>query len=234
MGNNKKTKEIIIGREGTQPFPIFNTGVSRRHAKVTVNEDTDEWVIEDVGSDHGTYILNGRGNWVKVKSPTPIDEKTIIRLGKEYGYGVRFMAHRLIANDPKDFRYEFHIMRIHNERIDRGRKGLKNRELFRVALLVVAVGVAFVPESMFPSQYLNGVVNRLAILIPGLVAGWVGWQGKRDRENLDNQQEVYSVCPNPQCNHQLDKSAQKQLGCPKCRAKYAYIPENANLVAKNQ
>lgn len=233
MGNDNNLKEINIGVDGSQPFTISKVGVSRKHAKVTsFNVDTCEGIIEDLDSKNGTYILSDRGEWVRVKSPMPFAENTIIRLGGEYGYGVRFMARRLAAKDPKDFRYEFHVMRTHSERINKAQKKLKNRELLRIALLVVAVSVAFVPEAMFPSQYLNGVVNRLAILIPTLVAAWAAWQGKRDQENLDRKRKAYFVCPNPQCNHLLDKNEQERLECSKCGAGYAYVPKNANIITK--
>lgn len=235
MAENNITKEFIIGRDGHQPFRITNTGVSRKHAKITVTKSDEEWkdwTIEDLNSDNGTFILNKRGKWVEVKSRISITEDTIIRLGQEYGFGIRFMAHRLIAKDKDDYRYEFAEMQTLNEKLDKERRGLKHRELLRIVLLIVAVGIAFIPDDMFPSKYLNSVVNRLTIIVPALVATWVGWQGKRDKEALDQRQESNAVCPNPECNHQLDKNSQKRLECPKCKSRYAYVTQNANFDTK--
>ncbi len=43
-------KEYIIGREGNQNFKIDDekfSAVSRRHARLTVNEATGEWRLRD-------------------------------------------------------------------------------------------------------------------------------------------------------------------------------------------
>lgn len=235
MAENDGIKEFIIGREGCQPFRITNASVSGKHAKISVTKSDDkwtDWTIEDLNSDNGTFILNKRGKWVEVKSRISISEDTIVRLGQEYGYGIRFTAHRLIANEKDDYRYEFYEMLKLNKKLDKERRGLKHRELLRIGLLIVSVGIAFVPDDMFPSKYLNSLVNRLTIIVPALVAAWVAWQGQRDREALEQRQELNAVCPNPECNHQLDKNSQKRLECPKCKARYAYIPQNANFNTK--
>ena len=51
-------QEVIIGKEGTQKFPINNSRVSRQHAKITVS-DSGQWTLEDLNSTNGTYI-NGK------------------------------------------------------------------------------------------------------------------------------------------------------------------------------
>lgn len=231
-----KSTTFIIGRDMkqcNQPFSIVNMGVSRVHAKVTISE-FGEWTLEDMGSDNGTYILNRRGRWVAVKNPIRITEDTIIRLGEEYGYGVRFMAHRLTVKDQNDYRYEFGALKINNEHLDKERKRLKNWELVRIGLLVVAVGIAFIPDSLINNAYVNNIIDRMSILIPTLVACWIGWQGKRDRERLDQKQEAYSVCPNPSCNYQLDKNSQKRLECPRCKSKFVYTPKRATFDTKTK
>ena len=45
-------KEVIIGKEGTQKFPINNSRVSRQHAKITVS-DSGQWTLEDLNSTNG-------------------------------------------------------------------------------------------------------------------------------------------------------------------------------------
>ena len=50
-------QKIIIGREGNQPFPITQDGVSGRHASLTIRTD-GTWVLEDLNSMNGTYIRN--------------------------------------------------------------------------------------------------------------------------------------------------------------------------------
>ena len=49
--------EVIIGKEGTQRFAINGSRVSRQHAKITVT-DSGQWILEDLNSTNGTYIIN--------------------------------------------------------------------------------------------------------------------------------------------------------------------------------
>ena len=58
--------EVIIGKEGTQKFTINSPRVSRRHAKITVT-DAGEWILEDLGSTNGTYVIADNEELVQVK-----------------------------------------------------------------------------------------------------------------------------------------------------------------------
>lgn len=49
---------LIIGREGDQPFTIRDVGVSRRHVSLDLKED-GAVLIEDLASGNGTFV-NGR------------------------------------------------------------------------------------------------------------------------------------------------------------------------------
>ena len=48
--------EVIIGKVGTQKFAINGERVSRQHAKITVT-DSGLWILEDLNSTNGTYIM---------------------------------------------------------------------------------------------------------------------------------------------------------------------------------
>lgn len=228
------TRVFVIGREASkcnQPFPILSEGVSRIHAQVTIIEkelNKKEWVLEDLKSKNGTFILNKKGNWEFVKTPTRISEDTIIRLGEDYGYGVRFMAHHLIVEDENDYAYEFNKVRAHNEQLEKERKNLKNKTWLRIIGVALAFALAFIPESWIGNQYLYMVIGRLSISAPMLIACWVAWQQTRDKELIDKKQESYSVCPNPRCNYFLDRISLKRLECPKCKAKFAYSSKTSS------
>ena len=60
-------KQYILGRDGTQLFkiPENRIRVSHRHAKLTVNDD-GRWILEDLNSGNGTYIITDDGELMKV------------------------------------------------------------------------------------------------------------------------------------------------------------------------
>ncbi len=68
---------LIIGREGNQPFAIRDTGVSRRHVSLELQVD-GQLIIEDLASANGTFV---NGMRVVKKQIQPTDE---VRLGPTY------------------------------------------------------------------------------------------------------------------------------------------------------
>lgn len=57
--------EIVIGREGNQPFPIADTSVSRKHAIFRILPD-GQYQLEDTNSAGGTYIIEPDGHARKI------------------------------------------------------------------------------------------------------------------------------------------------------------------------
>lgn len=55
------TFEVIVGKQGTQKFPIKNAGVSRQHARIIIN-DRGQWVLEDLNSTNGTFVRDEKAN----------------------------------------------------------------------------------------------------------------------------------------------------------------------------
>ncbi len=63
----------VIGREGDDVTKIDAPTISRRHARIRIEDDI---VIEDLGSKNGTWVRDER-----VTGPTPVAEGDVIRLG---------------------------------------------------------------------------------------------------------------------------------------------------------
>ena len=92
--------EVIIGKEGTQRFAINGSRVSRQHAKITVT-DSGQWILEDLNSTNGTYIINENDELVQIKRVN-ITEFTRIVLADQTSMGFTFYAHHVLEEDPKN------------------------------------------------------------------------------------------------------------------------------------
>jgi DNA-binding winged helix-turn-helix (wHTH) protein len=66
--------EHVLGRDPDTQIFVSSTGVSRRHARITVS--AGEATIEDLGSKNGTFVGSER-----VKSPRSLGDGDIIRVG---------------------------------------------------------------------------------------------------------------------------------------------------------
>ena len=66
--------ENVIGREGEGIILVKSSTVSRRHARIVINEK--DAVVEDLGSKNGTYVNDRR-----LSTPTPVADGDQVRIG---------------------------------------------------------------------------------------------------------------------------------------------------------
>lgn len=140
--------EIVIGKDGQQPFEIDTPGVSRRHARIVI--DNGIWTLEDLNSTNGTYVQDEQtGEYVRIgkKIISPI---TRIRLGNDtVTGGITFSARKAVPEMAgKDYKKEFeHINELYEElqeEIERLRKKKKQRQIL-IALLPMALMFLSIP-----------------------------------------------------------------------------------------
>lgn len=83
-------REILIGKEGSQPFAISDPKVSRRHAILRIDPTNRKIDIIDNNSTNGTYIYNG-SIFVKLfpNHPYQVTPDTMIQLGPDTRFHVR-------------------------------------------------------------------------------------------------------------------------------------------------
>lgn len=82
--------QVVIGKQGTQPFPINDPNVSRKHATLYIDNDTGVLTLVDDSSTNGTYIHNGM-QFMRIQPNKPVQVRpdTMLRLGPETRFHVR-------------------------------------------------------------------------------------------------------------------------------------------------
>lgn len=73
--------EIIVGRKGSQSFPITDKSVSGKHLKLTALPDGNV-EVEDLGSSNGTFI-----NGVRILKKV-VSRDTVVFMGSSYSFKV--------------------------------------------------------------------------------------------------------------------------------------------------
>lgn len=82
-----KMRQIIIGREGNQPFPINDEYVSRQHAIFTYDEVTGAMMLTDKSRPNvGTFVR--MGNQYQQITQCNVDATTDVRLGPYFTFRV--------------------------------------------------------------------------------------------------------------------------------------------------
>lgn len=95
-------RQIIIGKEGNQPFQIGDPNVSRRHAILSIDEASKRMTLVDNNSTNGTYIYNG-GGFVRLyaNQPYSVTPDTMIQLGTETRFHIRRLLQQASSVSPK-------------------------------------------------------------------------------------------------------------------------------------
>ena len=205
-------QKIIIGREGNQPFPITQDGVSGRHASLTIRTD-GTWVLEDLNSMNGTYIRNKDFVFERVGRKV-IEKDTIIRLGSDDTIrSLQFMAVRLVAG-PKDFSFEFGLLKSKwdglMERRDKLEKQIALMSYLPVGASVLLLGATI---SVNDIHVIRGVM-----FLPSILSPVSNTFGKKKLKKLNEEVKHTFVCPNPNCGMPLTETEVKLGKCLKCKA----------------
>lgn len=89
-------RQIIIGRQGNQPFALNDPKVSSRHAVLVVHEN-GQLQLMDTNSTNGTFIYNGRDfARIQPQKSYTVTADSMIQLGPE----TRFHVRKLLAGQP--------------------------------------------------------------------------------------------------------------------------------------
>lgn len=168
------TQEFIIGRAGTQPFPIGDNcqGVSHRHARLTITEK-GEWWIENLSgpSGNGVYLKTAPATFERVEKRR-ISEDTIIRLGEGSHLSYTFMAHRAIEK-PGNYGYEFQCLRRRFKQYkqavslveQKNKRRMKMANAIMLVFSVISVGIVVASWLMG-----KGLAGCSPMVFTGLVA----------------------------------------------------------------
>lgn len=205
---------ILLGTEGNQPFPITQSGVSRRHAQITI-DDNGQWTLKDLNSKNGTFIRNENGDLKGISSIT-ITPMTFICLGPNNVNGCSFYAchTKFVANYIKEFDY----LKEKEEQFEEGIKEIEKKVkmekwilvLFNIVILLLTL-LPFVPSN---------VAWTLRLGVPILSTGFGAiYDGAGKKKKLESKYKKFFICPNPKCSHTLRSAEIKVMQCNKCKCK---------------
>lgn len=202
------SRQIVIGKEGEQKFPITNAGVSRHHARITITGN--EWVLEDLNSTNGTYIRDKNGDFKRVFT-IHIHEDTVIRLGDSSLNGYTFWAHHVLEENPNDYTYEFTKIYQLREHLITERKTVIARSLQKAKIL--RIGVALIQALI--SFFLTDVrYIRAVMIIPTILMALM--PQRINTEEIDNKIKNTLVCP--RCGRPLSEYEIKSQQCMSCKS----------------
>lgn len=221
--------EIIIGRNGDQPFAIHDRSVSGRHLKLATLADGNVRV-EDLGSSNGTFI-----NDLRVIRKD-VSRNTIVRMGPTYTFCIKDVIPEVVPTPPPvpkpaspirvapppppparqqpDYELARRFMLLEavwedyqRQKIDL-QKNNASKGFLRMMPMFILGGMGYLVSCM-PS-----LANfRAAITLGGLGVGIViTWMSYKSTTNLPEQME------------RLNQELQVNYVCPKCKKFLGFTP----------
>ncbi len=211
--------EIIIGRNGQQPFTIPGTceAVSHQHALFTV-DDNGNWFIEDIKGPHGngTFVQDVNGEFRRIQKKM-IDRDSIIRLGCGGHNSFTFFANRIIA--PDNFSYEFDLLHHRLRALQQEQAALeainekkaKKIKTIRAASGVITLGLlAYAAVMKSPAGFAPAAIS-------GAVTALLPAPDQKHLKALAEKKKAILVCP--KCFSPISETAVNNRVCPLCKAK---------------
>lgn len=81
--------DILIGKQGNQPFQLTESSISRQHAILHVDKPTGKMILKDINSTNGTWILTKDGVFKRLVGETPVSPETLVRLGAKHTFRIK-------------------------------------------------------------------------------------------------------------------------------------------------
>ena len=237
-------KQITIGREGTQPFPINDEYVSRHHAIFTYDQATGVMTLSDCSRpEAGTYVR--MGNHFQRVSQCNVSPTTDVRLGPYFTFrvGQLFQPPQPPGGHKKpeekkeekpeqvDIAYLRRIAEDYEEaklRLDQQQSENNTYKTFTmVGSLSAAIITPIVTEMMGtnPPLYAKFIGPAVAIVFCASLLIYLGHQGKKiilDKSKNEKNYKIKFCCP--KCHVPLTGKLYENLlaegKCPKCKVKY--------------
>lgn len=210
-------RTIILGKEGDQPFPITADGVSRHHARITI-DDKGNWMLEDTDSSNGTYIRNESNGELSRVARVSITPMTFICLGPDNAKGCCFYARQVLKENYGNFTTEYEFLNekedLFEEQVQQIEQRSKNLNIVKAVLPVIllALSVAVVPGMGPVSWIIRGVASALPTVL--ILMFYNPTEMKKEVKAI---QDKFSHCPNPCCSGKLTSKEIRNMRCAKCK-----------------
>ncbi|WP_051199616.1 FHA domain-containing protein [Christiangramia echinicola] len=216
---------FYIGRNNDNDLKLASPSVSGEHARISISDDYQSYVLEDLDSTNGTYI---NGQPVAKKE---LSKKDKIILGKEEIQSEKLFKElkSFIHNKRTDFSEEFSTLQMLERSFQKDKdKANKFFKIKSAALrLAVTVGIMLIVGQFTPREYRIYLMGGIGLI--GTVISTLSMSEGRLRNKIEDLTvEFMSSFSCPKCEMELAGKSWKywksKKNCPKCKC--TWVKEN--------
>lgn len=199
--------DILIGKEGKQPFPLTEASISRKHALFHLDERSGVMTIRDNGSTNGTYIKANDGSFTRINGEVKVGLNTMIRLGAIHVFKIKDLLQD--SAKPKDEAIDISKLRDVYEIYNTNRLSLEaqtsNIMMLRIGAMSVSGLLVNIIAMVIPQEMMDQVIKSIIQIVGTVVALGLAWV----IVDMKNQSLIRR-------KDQNERYFKKNYCCPKC------------------
>lgn len=194
--------DIILGKNGNQPFPLTESSISRHHASFHLDEKSGKMILRDEKSTNGTYIKAKDGTFKRLYGETAVGLNTVVRLGAKHTFTIKELIN---TPPPPPETVDISKLRSVYEIYNSNKMNLEAKTSNIMMLRIASMSLSALVVNLIP---LDGMTSMTKITIKAvgtilaLVISW--WLVDMKNKDLIRQKD------------QNERYFRKNYSCPRC------------------
>jgi len=169
--------DIILGKNGNQPFPLTESSISRHHASFHLDEKSGKMTLRDEKSTNGTYILAKDGTFKRLSGTAVVGMNTTVRLGAKHTFVIKDLVKQTTPPPPQA--EDISKLRAIYEAYNTNKMALEakssNIMFVRIAALTISATIANLLVSVVVQENIDQTVRFVIQLIVTVIALAISW-----------------------------------------------------------
>lgn len=193
--------DIILGKNGNQPFPLTESSISRHHASFHLDEKSGKMVLRDEKSTNGTYIKAKDGTFKRLYGEAVVGLNTIVRLGAKHTFTIKDLIKTTPpppqSEDISKLRSVYEIYNANKMSLEAKTSNIMMLRIASMSLSAIVVNIL----TLFIPQPTKVAIQAIGTVLALIVSWWLVDMKNKDLIRRKDQNERYF---------------KKNYCCPKC------------------
>ena len=174
--------DLIIGKQGNQPFKLTESSISRQHALFHIDEATGKMTLKDSNSTNGTWILARDGKFKRLVGDAPVGLNTLVRLGASTTFRIKDLLVKTSAKPASSEEKPVDIskLRMVYECYNQNKMSLESKTsnimMWRMASLSLGGIFAVILSLVLPKEVVgNETISAIIKVFGSILAIGISW-----------------------------------------------------------
>ena len=232
--------DIIIGKQGNQPFKLTESSISRQHALFHLDETTGKMFLRDSNSTNGTWVLARDGKFKRLVGETPVGLNTLVRLGATVTFRIKDLLVKETnkSKENKEETVDISKLKLVYETYNQNRMSLKTKTsnimMWRMASLSLGGIFAVMISLILPKEVAgNETISAIIKVLGSILAIGISWfivdiksKGLIHKKDQNERYFKKNYCC-PKCGFHFGMKLYENIlaegKCPNCNCRCKFI-----------